>query len=1087
MNKNSKSASEMLRDKAEEFLKNKPSASTSRLSEANMMKLIHDLEVHQVELEMQNGELIKARCMARDAAEKYTNLYEFAPLGYFTISKDGRILEMNLSGARMLGEDRLQLQNRLFYLLVSEDTRLIFTMFLEKVFNSKEKESCEVTFMVNGNMPMYVHLTGILTENEAQCLITAIDITERKMAEKAMDASRQELVYTISQLELAQQTGHVGSWNFNLKTQKIRGSAEAQRLFGLFDHDNSFDLQNIEACIPDRDRVHQALIDLINNKTPYDLEYLINPADGSEPRVIFSKATIEKVSAGNPVAINGIVQDITEKKLTQEKLLSQTTLLEAQLNSTIDGILIVDQDNNRILINRRMIELFKVPADIIEDKNDSKLLKHIMDLTKNPGKFLEKIVYLNDNPGKESIDEIEFANGMVIDRYSAPVIGRNGKNYGRIWIFRDITERKNAEKAFMESSQLTSQIINCVEEGIIVFDADLRYKVWNPFMEALTKISASEVLGTRLNELFPFLEDAGLMEKVNRALAGEYFYDNDFPFPIPGSVRSGWSSYTISPLKAISGEINGVIVTIHDITERKLAEETVREKDIQFTKLSSQVPDLIYQFTRRPDGSYCVPIASAGIKNIFGCSPEDVREDFDPIARVILPEDSASAIGEIEYSAQNLTYYACEFRVQIPGREIQWIYSRSVPEKLEDGSITWYGFAADITELKHTEQALFKAKEKAEESDKLKSAFLANMSHEIRTPMNGILGFASLLKQPGLSGEEHQKFIRIIEKSGARLLNLINDIVDISKIEAGQMEISVSLTNVNANIEFLCAFFKHEAETKGLQLFFANMLPAEESDIITDSNKLDAILINLVKNAIKYTSKGSVEIGYTHPHETFFQFFVKDTGIGIPGDRQDVIFERFIQADISDKAAYQGAGLGLAISKAYVEMLGGKIWVESEPGKGSTFYFTIPCNTEKQLTSTITKSVTAEDEKVQLKNLKILIAEDDEASELLIETVVRHFSQEVLKAETGIETIEVCRNNPDLDLILMDIRMPGMNGYETTRQIRHFNKNVIIIAQTAYGLIGDRGKAISAGCNDYIAKPIRIDALKDLIKKHFRK
>ena len=385
------------------------------------------------------------------------------------------------------------------------------------------------------------------------------------------------------------------------------------------------------------------------------------------------------------------------------------------------------------------------------------------------------------------------------------------------------------------------------------------------------------------------------------------------------------------------------------------------------------------------------------------------------------------------------------------------------------------------------------AKEKAEESDRLKSAFLANMSHEIRTPMNGILGFAELLKEPKLKGEEQLEYIRIIEKSGNRLLNIINDIVDISKIEAGQVEVYIEESNINDQVEFIYNFFQPEFERKGLQSSFKNALPSSESIVKTDREKIYAILTNLVKNAIKYTNHGSVELGYnlvttrtgaeTAGHASL-QFYVKDTGIGIPKERQKAIFERFIQADISDKMALQGAGLGLSISKAYVEMLGGKIWVESEPGKGTIFYFTIAYNSEKKSESIISEVVLKDITNRAISKLKVLIAEDDKTSDLLITIALKNFSHEVLHAENGPEAIRECRRNPDIDLVLMDIKMPELNGYDATRQIRQFNKDVIIIAQSAYGLLGDREKAIEAGCNDYITKPILIDELLALIQKH---
>ena len=407
-------------------------------------------------------------------------------------------------------------------------------------------------------------------------------------------------------------------------------------------------------------------------------------------------------------------------------------------------------------------------------------------------------------------------------------------------------------------------------------------------------------------------------------------------------------------------------------------------------------------------------------------------------------------------------------------------------ETLEQKVIERTGNLADTLEkLRNTNEELVNAKEKAEESDRLKSAFLANMSHEIRTPMNGILGFAELLKEPKLTGDEQQKYIRIIEKSGARMLNIINDIVDISKIESGQMKVSVTETNVNEQIEFIYTLFTNECEQKGLQLFYKNAPPKKDEIIFTDREKLYAILANLVKNAIKYTNEGSIEFGYLKRRETL-EFYVKDTGIGIPKDRHSSIFERFIQADISNKMARQGVGLGLSISKAYVEMLGGKIWVESEEGIGSTFYFTLPYNIEPEEKKVVGKVGPAHDETKQIKKLKILIAEDDETSEMLISVNVNKFSTEIFKVTTGTEAINVCRQHPVIDLVLMDIQMPEMNGYEATRQIRQFNKDVVIIAQTAYGLSGDREKAIEAGCNDYVAKPINKTELLSIIQKYFK-
>ncbi len=389
-------------------------------------------------------------------------------------------------------------------------------------------------------------------------------------------------------------------------------------------------------------------------------------------------------------------------------------------------------------------------------------------------------------------------------------------------------------------------------------------------------------------------------------------------------------------------------------------------------------------------------------------------------------------------------------------------------------------------------QELEKQKVKAEESDKMKSAFLANMSHEIRTPMNGILGFADLLKDPELSGIEQQQYISVIEKSGARMLNIINDIISISKIESGQVEVKMQDGNINEQIEYIYAFFDPEVEAKGMLLSFDIAMSDSDALIKTDHDKLYSVLINLVKNAIKYSEKGTIKFGYNVKGD-FLEYYVKDTGIGIPKDRQEAVFERFVQADIADKMARQGAGLGLAISKAFVEMLGGKIWLESEQTDllagiegGSTFWFTIPFKRVGAKDKMRKKELLPLDEINLDKQFKILVAEDDEPSRILISMVVKKFGREIIYTRTGQETVEACRTSPDIELVLMDIQMPEMNGYEATREIRKFNRDIIIIAQTAYALTGDREKALEAGCNDYISKPIDKNKLGAMIGKHLK-
>ena len=400
-----------------------------------------------------------------------------------------------------------------------------------------------------------------------------------------------------------------------------------------------------------------------------------------------------------------------------------------------------------------------------------------------------------------------------------------------------------------------------------------------------------------------------------------------------------------------------------------------------------------------------------------------------------------------------------------------------------DGVITnFVAVKEDITEQKLLTDALIAAKEKAEENDRLKSAFLANISHEIRTPMNGILGFSELLKEPHLSGEEQAEYIDLMQQSGQRMLNLINDLIDISRIEAGQTMLQVAETPVNELLHDVCSFFKPLAEAKGLRFDCKPRLPDSESIIISDQTKLNQILTNLVQNALKFTRTGSIVIEYSRKG-TMLTFSVSDSGIGIPVAMQNRIFDRFLQVDNSLTRNHEGSGLGLSISKAYVELLGGTIWVESEEGKGCKFIFTIPYN---PLIASITKYTLPPAEQLILSPLScktILIAENDEVSSFLLNKTLKGENITLYHASNGLEAVGMVKNHPEIDLVVMDIQMPVMNGYEATRQIKQIRPGLPVIAQTAFTSKEDMVQAQEAGCDSFITKPIKKNELLGLVKE----
>ncbi|MCF8366486.1 MAG: response regulator [Bacteroidales bacterium] len=386
-------------------------------------------------------------------------------------------------------------------------------------------------------------------------------------------------------------------------------------------------------------------------------------------------------------------------------------------------------------------------------------------------------------------------------------------------------------------------------------------------------------------------------------------------------------------------------------------------------------------------------------------------------------------------------------------------------------------------ELQERNDELIIAKEQAEKSDKLKSAFLANMSHEIRTPMNGILGFAELISEDDNLDDVKENAEIIIENS-KHLLDLISDIVDISKIEAGVMKLNYQKFLLNHLMQEIQAFFQKDAlvVSKGLEIKLNVDLTDENSLIFTDKTRLKQVLVNLIKNACKFTHEGYIEFGYSN-HESDVVFYVKDTGIGLTPEQSEFVFNRFMQVGSVIANKDQGVGLGLTISKAIINQLDGEIWVESEPDQGSVFYFNLPLKSgERVLLQSEYQNSNNMDHNWNGKI--ILVAEDVPTNYLLVQKSLRKTNAELIWAKNGRETVDLVKENKAIDIVLMDIRMPILNGLDATKEIKKIRPGLPIIAQTAYAMDGDRENSLDAGCDEYISKPINLQEFIELIAKY---
>ncbi len=789
-----------------------------------------------------------------------------------------------------------------------------------------------------------------------------------------------------------------------------------------------------------------------------------------------------------------------EKNLIEKRLKENEEKFRAIFNNHSVVKLIIDPNNGNIIeANQAASEFYGWSNEELVGMNISRIN------TLSPEEINVEIEKVKNFQKTHFEFKHRKSNGEIVDVEVFGSIIRIGDKKFIHSIIHDITDKIIAKKALAEASKNWNITFHAMHNGITLLDANQRIIQCNQAFLNIVNKKEEDVKGKLCYEIIHgkdnSLDDCPFdkMLKSKKRENSELFY-NDRIFEV-----------IVDPIFDDNDQISGAVHIIADITERKYNDQVQHILyEIASNSMKTKTLEEILTITKNELSK--ITDTTNFFVALYNSETDTLRkvvyiDEYDEIDEWSADNSLSGQVvkhGEtILLTKEEEIDYVNQHNLKLQGTQAEcWlgvpilidgnaigvivlqsydnknIYNKSIARLLE---MIAHELAVVILRKNMLENLII-AKEKAEENDKLKSAFLMNMSHEIRTPMNGILGFLGLLNEPDIEESDKKEYLDIVNQSGDRLLNTINDIIEISKIESGSLKTSRDIVSIGSLLQFFYDFFKKQAEGKAIILDISEDMRSSEQTIITDKQKLESIFTNLIKNAIKFTENGRIEVGYKIFDENI-EFYIKDTGVGIPIKRQDAIFDRFIQADIGDSKAYEGSGLGLSIAKSYVELLGGKIWVESDEGQGATFFFTIPSFSNTKVT---TEEDIISEEIVDIKpkkKLKILIAEDDEASYYFITIILRHLECDILHGKNGQETIDICKNDPDIDIILMDIKMPVIDGLEATREIRKFNTNVVIIAQTAFSQLDDKQRALSAGCDAFITKPIKKETLLSTINQ----
>jgi PAS domain S-box-containing protein len=755
-------------------------------------------------------------------------------------------------------------------------------------------------------------------------------------------------------------------------------------------------------------------------------------------------------------------RDINAFKNREDELEKKSENLITTLRNLPEGIITTDYNGVILSMNERACEICHCDHDKVLGKNLQSVFTLINRYSRKEENIIERIIF--DQGRQETFDQYELKvedDFCLLFLKASFLKKKNGEIEGFVFVFSDITDKSKEEKISREHEERIKLMFEQTRYKIIQeSEKKLKLRLENNHKQEIDFDSFGLTDIIDLDSLQQLQDDFAFANQVSSIIV-----DNDNK---PITRASNFSELCKTIRKSPAGK--KICVFEGDIPfDRETAKSAHRCFACNFYEQSAPIIVGGRQLGNWLIGAHSAVREENQIKDFARSTGLDSNELIEAYNKTKILSS-----GKLEKTVNLL-----------------WHLSKEISNL----GYSILKLSKDISEQKKLEYQLTIAKEKAEESDRLKTAFLASMSHEIRTPMNAIIGFTDLLSDPDFSKEEKDEFIELVNNNGNILLRLIDDIIDIAKIEAGEFNVDETECHVNKIISEVIVASKDNLKRQGKETIELTSYLASSSEnfaIISDPTRFRQIITNLIGNAQKFTMTGKIEVGYLIKNndillgdELFIQFYVKDTGIGIPEEKREIIFDRFKQADDTVSKKYGGTGLGLTITKKLVNLMGGEIWVESEVGKGSTFYFTLPYkpieSKEEFLESTDKKL-----DHIDLSGKTILIVEDVESNFNLLKTVLTKNNAKIIWAKDGKQAVDFCRAK-SVDLVLMDIKLPILDGYNATERIKQTTKNIPIIAITAYARENDKLKSIQAGCDEYIPKPIKTDLLFALINKYLFK